>query len=193
MVFTKRERLIIAATVAVLCLLVLDVYVLSPLLDRRATAAGDKTRLVARLSQAQTLLERRRLLSGRWRQMLSGGMKRAPAEAESQLLRSLRDWSAEAGVRLSSLRPERSTEKSELPEITVHAAGSGSMRAVYRLLLRIEKAQMPVKTRMLQLGSRRDGTDDLSLQVRVSTLYLPEGRSSTEEVAGRPAEEGGDR
>jgi hypothetical protein len=182
MVFTRREKAIIAATLAALCLLVLDFYVLTPLLKERDAVGANRERQLAELAKAKSLLERRRLLGRKWHAMFVGGTKRDPAEAEGQLLRALRDWSAEGGVRLSSLRPERSAEKSELPEIIVHAAGTGSMAAVSRLLSRIEAAQIPVKVRMLQLGSRKDGTDDLSLHLKVSTLYAPP--ASRDQLAG---------
>ena len=190
MVFTKREKTIIAATLAALCLLVLDVYVLTPLLTERAAVKANMEQRVAELDTAGSLLQRRRLLGPKWQGMLVGGMKRDPTEAESQLLRSLRDWSAEVGVKLS-LRPERSTAKSELPEIIVHTTGTGSMAAVSRLLWRVETAAIPVQVKMLQLGSRKQGTDDLSLHLRVSTLYSPPGADSAQQAArGRPAGRG---
>ena len=193
MVFTKREKVIIAATIAAVCLLVLDVYVLTPLLAERDDVQADKARLEAKLTQATSLLKRRRLLNDRWRGMLAGGMKHDPGEAESQLLRSLRDFSAELGVKLLSLRPERSVEKTQLPEITVHASGTGSMSALSRLLWRIETARIPVKIKMLQLGSRKDGTDDLSLHLRVSTLYLPDEPASSDDEARTPELARGDQ
>lgn len=173
MVFTKRERIIIAATVASVALLVVDVYVLTPVLGRREVVRAERERLLAELRQTHHLLERRKLLAPKWRGMLAGGMRGDPAEAESQILRSLRRWASEGGVSLSSLRPDRSTEKTDLPEITVHVTGTGSMYAVSRMLWHIEAAATPIKIKMLQLGSRKEGTDDLSMHLRVSTLYLP--------------------
>lgn len=125
--------------------------------------------------------------------MLDGGMRRDPAEAESQILRSLRNWSAEARVALSSQRPERSAEKSELPEITVHVAGTGSMATVSRLLWLIETVRVPIKIEMLQLGSRKDGTDDLSLHLKVSTLYVPSESPSPKGLARGNGAGGGDQ
>ena len=188
MAFTKREKAVIAAAVAALCFLALF-YGLTQLLNERAAVKDNEARLVAKLAKARGLFERRRLLGPKWNRMLAGGMKPDPAEAESQLLRSLRDWSVEVGVKLSSLRPERLAEKSELPEIIVHAAGTGSMDAVSRLLWRIETARIPVKVRMFQLGSRKAGTDDLALHLRVSTLYCPPGVPSRER--GDPGREAG--
>jgi len=173
MVFTRREKIIIAATVAAICLLVLDFYALRPLLRRRSAVVAEKARVVAELARARSLLNRRRLLGPKWRDMLDNGMMRDPTEAESQVLRLLRKWSTEAGVSISSLRPERSAEKSKLPEITIHVAGTGSMAGVSRLLWQVETAQAPLKIKMLQLGSRKNGTDDLSINLKVSTLYVP--------------------
>ena len=192
MAFSKREKTIIAAAVTAVCLLVGDSYVLTPLLDQRAGAEARTTRLLAKMENARGLLKRRRVYGRRWQDMLADGMKRGPTEAESQLLRSLRDWWADARLRLSSLRPERSLEESQLPEITVHAAGTGSMDGVTRLLWRIQTARIPVKIKLLQLGSRRDGTDDLSLHLKVSTLYFPAGPTSPEQVANGPARTRGD-
>jgi len=191
MVFTRREKAILAATIVAVCLLALDFYVLTPLLDRRAAVEADRARLAAEMSQAASLLKRRRLLGPQWRGMLNDGMRRDPAEAESQALRSLRSWSTRAGVRLSSLRPERSTEKTELPEINIHVAGTGSMASVSRLLWAIETARVPVKIKMLQLGSRKDGTDDLSLHLKLSTLYVPPEAPAPRHVARAGGNPGG--
>ena len=57
-------------------------------------------------------------------------------------------------------------------EITFQAAGTGPMSAVARFLWRMETAPFPLRVEELQVGARREGTDDLSLQLRVSTLYL---------------------
>jgi hypothetical protein len=185
MVFTQREKIILAATIAVLCVLALDVYVLTPLLDEHSALEARRGHLTTRMARAGSVLNRRRLLQQKWRAMVAGGLKRDPAEAESQLLRLLRDWSSDSGLRLAALRLERSTEKTELPEITVHASGTGSMSAVSRLLWRIEKSKAPVKISMVQLGSRKDGTDDLSLHVKVSTLYWPTAQAAPAKATGR--------
>jgi len=193
MVFTKREKIIIAASIAAVCVLVLDVTVLTPLAGRRAAAQVDRERLVAKLARARNVLKRRQRLGHKWREMLNDGLRRDPGEAESQILRSIRDWSADEGVRLSLLRPERSTEKTELPEITVHVAGTGSMAEVSRLLWQIEQSRAPIKIKMLQLGSRKDGADDLSMQLKVSTIHIPPTALSTGRVSENQRLGGGDR
>jgi len=45
------------------------------------------------------------------------------------------------------------------------------MNAIARFLWRVETAGIPIRLKELQLGSRKEGTDDLTLQLRLSTLY----------------------
>ncbi len=193
MVFSKREKLILWLTIAALAALVLDRYALTPLLDARAALAARKAGLTAKKIEADNLIARRDRLAGTWENMLADGMKDNASEAESQALRALRDWSALARLRLTELRPERSSGKEALPQITIHFTGLGSMEDVRQMLCRIKTAAIPMKITMLQLGSRRGGTDDLSLQLKVSTLYTPPGPVSPDEAAGRRTPAGENR
>jgi len=172
MVFSRRERIFLAATMLVLLLLGLDRYALNPLLAGYRRAVARRESLQGEMARAQSLLERSELLAPRWRQMLADGLQHSPAEAESQALHSVQSWALQSGLDLSSLKPERSSESGELREITLHTAGTGSMAAVSRFLWLVESARIPIKLKMVQLGARREGTDDLTLQLRLSTLYV---------------------
>jgi len=188
MVLSKRERIVFFATLAALGILGLDRLVLTPLLTRYAETQVQRTRLKAELDRTQSLIARRRLAAPRWRKMMQTGMKRDPAEAESQLLHALRDWGEESGVAWSLLKPDRLTEKTRLPEIALQASGTGPMRAVAGLLWRIQTASIPIKVTEMHLNSRKEGTDDLALQLRVTTVYLP----ARPTPASAPAEPGDD-
>jgi Tfp pilus assembly protein PilO len=179
MIISSRERLILVVTAIVLALLVLDRYVVTPLDDYRASLDAQKQRLLGEMERAQALLERKHQLTPKWKEMTAGGLKRDPSEAESQILHAVQDWSKEAGLKLTSMKPERLPDKKTLQEISFQAAGIGSMNAVARFLWRLETAKVPVRVKDLQLGSRKEGTDDLTLQLRLSTLYQPPERPSS--------------
>ena len=125
--------------------------------------------------------------------MLTGSLKRDPGEAESQILHALRDWSEQTDLNLSSIRPERSTERTDVPEITFHISGSGSMNSISRFVWCLETAEIPIKVKVLSLGSRKEGIDDLSLQLRFSTLYLATEAPSLVEVSARNDPKGADQ
>jgi len=172
MILSKRERLIMVLTLAAVSILVLDHYVLTPLLDGRSSLQARKARLQGDMERANRLLTRRRQIDQRWNQMLTSSLKRDPGEAESQILHALGNWSEQTALNLSAIKPERSTEKTDVREITFHISGSGSMNSISRFVWCLETAEIPIKVKVLSLGSRKEGTDDLSLQLRFSTLYL---------------------
>lgn len=171
MILSKRERLIITVTLIVLALLGLDFYVVTPLLDRLAAIETQKQVLLDKMERGTALLANKRRIGPKWQEMTASGLKRGPAEAESQILHAVQNWSREAGLKLSSLKPERLPEKKNLQEISFQAGGTGSMSAVSRFLWCIETAKVPIRVKDLQLGARKEGTDDLTLQLRLSTLY----------------------
>jgi Tfp pilus assembly protein PilO len=192
MILSKRERFIIAATLIVVAAAVLYLYVLTPLNDSRKALEGRKEGLLNDLEQARTLLARKREIEPKWKQMTATGLKRDPTEAESLILHAVQDWAREAGLKLASLKPERLLEKKSLQEIAFKATGTGSMNAVTKFLWQLETAKVPVRVKELQLGTRKEGTDDLTLQLRLSTLYQAVQPPATSEVAAATATTGED-
>ena len=192
MILSKRERFIIAATLIVVAAAVLYLYVLTPLDDSRKALEGRKEGLLNELERARTLLARKREIAPKWKQMTAGGLKSDPTEAESLILHAVQNWAKEAGLKLASLKPERLLEKKSLQEISFRATGTGSMNAVTKFLWQLETAKVPVRVKELQLGTRKEGTDDLALQLRLSTLYQPVQPPAPSEVAAATATTGGD-
>ncbi|MBM4016953.1 MAG: hypothetical protein FJ288_01280 [Planctomycetes bacterium] len=191
MILSRRERLIICLAAVAVALLVLDRYAVTPLLDYRAALENQKQGLLVEMERAAALLAHKHRIAPKWKEMTAAGLKHDPSEAESQILHAVRDWSAEAGLKLTSLKPDRLPDKRSLQEITFQAAGTGSMNAVARFLWRIETAKVPIRVKELQLGARKEGTDDLALQLRLSTLYQPVQPTAPSDPA-TPAQATGD-
>ena len=189
MFLSRRERLIITVTLVVVALLVLDSYVVTPLRECCDRVAARKESLLAEMKRGHDLLARKREIGAKWREMIASGLKRDPAEAESQILHAVGDWAKDAGLKLSSVKPERQPDKRKLQEISFQASGTGSMNAVSRFMWRLETSKVPIRVKDFQLGARREGTDDLTLQLRLSTLYqAPEPPASpTPKAAEAPS------
>jgi Tfp pilus assembly protein PilO len=189
MFLSRRERLIITVTLVVVALLVLDSYVVTPLRECCDRVAARKESLLAEMKRGHDLLARKREIGAKWREMIASGLKRDPAEAESQILHAVGDWAKDAGLKLSSVKPERQPDKRKLQEISFQASGTGSMNAISRFMWRLETSKVPIRVKDFQLGARREGTDDLTLQLRLSTLYqAPEPPASpTPEAAEAPS------
>ena len=176
---SQREKLLTILVAAVIGLLTLDRYVISPLWAGALSLADQRQQLLSQLDQARRLIETQPRLEARWRAMVDAGLTDNPAEAESQFLSALRDWSEQAGLALASIKPERAKVEKDLGELRFVAVGQGKMRAVARFLWLVESAEMPVRINKLQVASRQEGDQTLSMTLHLSTLYrLPDTVSS---------------
>jgi Tfp pilus assembly protein PilO len=180
---SKRERTIVIVTSIALAALGLNWYVIDPLMAARTELDARATRLDEQKKNNATLFYREEKAYRRWAEMKNAGMMTTPGEAETQLLQSMRDWAADARVNLASLKPERLNDKGELREIIVAASVSGPMKSIARFMYAIESAKIPVRVKRFSLDRRNEKSEELALEVQVSTLY----RSKTDE---KPASKG---
>ena len=179
MKLSTREKRIAAAALLTVLILFLDQYALAPLLSGLAETRAEKAALAAQLGEAEGLFNRQRIHAKRWRGMVESGVTRSPEEAESAMFHAVREWSHESGLSLSSVKPGKSERVGHMVELTFQVAGAGVMRSVARFLWHIETAAIPVRIEQLQIGSRRDGVDDLSVQLRLSSICAPPASKDT--------------
>jgi hypothetical protein len=169
-VLSKRERFIGMAAGALLGVFIVQWVIVGPLWER-------KTQLDARIAEAREQRERddRQVETSKraekyWAEMSSRRLPRDGYEAD-QTLNNLSDWAQDAGVSLSSVKSERTEKDKDFYKKTFRAAGSGSMTQIGRFLYRIQTASGAARISDLVLNSRKEGTDDLSISVGVTTIY----------------------
>jgi Tfp pilus assembly protein PilO len=185
MILSKRERYIVIATVGVLLLLGIDQYLLSPLLQRRSDAAAQTTAVSTELADADTTVNVRGLrASNRWKEMTDAGLQVSPSETESFLLKELQGFAARSGLQLGALRPERSDKLKHFQQITFRATATGRMEAVRRFLYAIEHAKFPIRVSDLTVTTRKDGQDELSVNLGITTIHQPVEQPKPAEASG---------
>lgn len=188
MVASKRERIIGLLTAGVLAVLALDRLVLTPLMDRSRDATAALERAASEQEAATMLLDNRGRMERRWRTMLAGGIKADVPEAEIYALEAIRGFGEDAGVKFNTLNPDRIETREHFQVVYVSTSCTGSMRQISEFLWRVQTTQIPMRVTFMQISSRRPGTDDLTLQLGVSTLCLaaPADPSKATPGRGRP-------
>jgi hypothetical protein len=174
MVLSKRERYIAIITIAVVAILILDRYVVTPFMDAGERTGLEKQSLMADMAQAENLFKRRSLMDQRWEDMRAGGLDSDASKVESQVLHAIRNWSNENRLTLSSVKPYREEGEEVLRQIMFQVAGTGTMESVCRFLWHIENASLPIRIAEVQMGSRKEDGNDMSIQMRLSALYVGE-------------------
>ena len=174
MVLSKRERYIAIATVAAVGILALDRFALDPLVAAKTRLDTQVAKCQQNFDKARRLFANSRRKGHLWAEMQNNGLRRRDAaEAESQVLNSIREWAQDAGMSLSSVKPERTEKEKDFAKSTFRATGIGGMSQISRFIWHLETATIPLRVSDVQINSRKEGTDDLTVQLGISTIYLP--------------------
>lgn len=176
---SKREQIMAIIAVAVVGFLVLNKFIIGPVSGKLQQLETQKEQLQIELSDAHNLFQKRRILEKRWKTALYAGL-RNEVEAEIKVGRAIDKWSEEAGLTLSSVKPERVASDKGLKEMTFVVVGTGTLEAVAQFLWKIETDPLPLKVKDMQLGSSNESGQSMSVQLRLSALCL--GESSENNV-----------
>jgi hypothetical protein len=168
----RREKIIAIVTVAVLGLLVIDQYVLNPYVEERDRVAKALNEATASRKKADGLLKARKQTEDAWSALLKGGLKTDPGDAESQAVHKMREWSDSSHVDMQSLKPDRVARSGDFQQIRIQATGNATTAAFANLLGMIETATIPIRVNEFRLTSRKEGADDLTFALSVSTVVF---------------------
>lgn len=168
---SRREKIIGLVTGIVLGALVLDQLVVSPLLERLDNAVTMIQQHQEDLQKAESTFTSDLAARKRWKQMVGNGFKTDASAAEGQLLDRVRDAAQRSGISVQSFKPERSEKVSGFYRITIRVTATGNTSQAARFLYLLQTSTIPLKVMDLQISSRKDGTDDLAIQMGVATIF----------------------
>ena len=171
MILSKRERYILVAVVVVVGIFILDKVALTPLLERRKALDTETTAVNLELVRAGDLRDSRKSLQQKWRTMGLAGLKTEASDAERMMLNSVSAWAQESRLTLSSLKQDRTEADKQFQKMVIRATAKGNMESVTRFLYRVRNATIPVRVTEIQVTSANERTDELTMQVGLTTIY----------------------
>ncbi len=175
---SKRERIIVLVTLLAVGTLVADRFVRAPIANGWGELRVERQKALAQVTKAKSLLQQKQQLEQK--KASSFVSLRSDTEAESQVAKALDQWAADARLTLTSVKPDRmTTGEKGLKEILFVIAGKGSLDAVSWFLYQVETSDPPVKVKHMQLGSTSEAGDNMSLELRISALYLAADEKSS--------------
>ncbi len=181
MALTGREQKIMYLAIAAVVLLIVNTYVLDPILQKRTQASEACQEMKSQVEQAQATLQRKKLLQRRWADMQKSGLGADIQKAEAMVYRYLEESSEDSGLELGSIQPDRLTTETRLGEIDFVLSGTGSMRSVTQFLWSLETAAIPLKIKSYQLGSKNEMAQVMTIQIELSTVYLKDNSEEEKE------------
>jgi hypothetical protein len=171
-ILSKRERYAgILATIAI-SVFAIDYYALEPLLEARQDLKQQIQTQQQAQDQAELLIRKKPKLLANWSAKVQAGLSSDESTASLQMQHAVQDWAQASGMNLVSIKPERTEQDKLFRRVVYRATGRGTISSVTDFLWRMHTASIPLRVSEVQVSSQKDGQDDLSLTVVMSTLYL---------------------
>ncbi len=189
MVLSKRERYVAIGVMAAVGLFGLNYFFVDPLLASRNDLDQKLSERTDEARKEKKLIDESRRKERTWTEMQNNGLRRKDvSEAEGPMMGSINEWAKDAGMVLTTVKPERSEKEKDFQKLTFRATGSGRMSQIAWFIWRIQTSPIPAKVSDLQLSAHKEGIDELTLQIGISTAcLLPE--ADKKQPAAAPARE----
>lgn len=175
---SKRERMIVLTTILVVGALIADRLIRAPIAARWGELQTQRQQALTQVAKAKNLLAEKQQRE-RKNKTLGTEEMRSDAEAESRVAQALVKWSDDARLMLTSVKPDRMAGDKGLKEIVFVVAGKGSLDSVAWFLYQVETSELPLKVKYMQLGSTSESGDSMSMELRLSTLYVAADEKSS--------------
>jgi hypothetical protein len=164
-------------------------YVLiSPLLERKSKLDADIADRKLQLARAQRLIDDSKRMGPVLAQRVAGPLKKNASEAESQMLKNIGDWARDARMSAPSIeKPDRPDKDKEFTKLTFRVSGAGGMSQIGNFLWRLHTSSIPVRVTDLTIATHKEASDDLTIQLGMTTIYLTADLDRAAKPAAAPA------
>ena len=184
MVLSQRERYIAIALGAVLLIVVLWTVVYSPLEDWGKKITEDKAAAIKQKQNDDMLFADQKRLQKIWEDMQKGGLMENPYDAQTQLHQAVTDWAVQSGVNVSNQTneapvPVNGDAKSGFVQAGIKVTAQGTTSGIAKLVYQIEVARIPARVHQVTISSKKEGADDLQVDMSLTTLCVMPTRPTT--------------
>jgi hypothetical protein len=174
-VLSQRERYMAVGIGVVAGLAIIYYVVISPMTAWSKDLDDRQEKVHVTQEEDKHLDARKRQLSKLYDLMLKGGLKSDVSEAQNQMDRAVYDWAAQSSVIIATASNSGSNTydpKTGFTEVGYSVTCTGSTVGVAKLLYQIESAAIPIRIKTVTLRARKDGVDDLMVELNLSTLCV---------------------
>lgn len=169
----NRQRTLLILAGAVIALLLGDRMVYQPLTKGWKARSERIAELEKSIQKGEALAKRGAALERRWREMQTNTLPSEVSAAESQVLRGFERWSDGVGITISSLQPQwKRGDDENYMTLEYRADAAGTTEALAKFLYNLEKDPMGLRVESMQLLSRDERGQNISLGLVVSGLLL---------------------
>ena len=168
----NRQQVLLVVAATVVGLLVADKVIFGPLIAGWKERSARIVELKKNLAQGALVIQREETIRSRWDSMRTNTLPDDVSLAENQVLRAFDDWSRDSRITISGIRPQWKRTADDYMTLECRADASGNIEALTRFLYNVEKDHLALKLESLEITSRDNDGQQLTLGLQVSGLLL---------------------
>ena len=168
----NRQRVLAIVAITAVVLLASDRLIFAPLTRAWKERAGRIAELKREVTQGAMLLERERVIRTRWIGMRTNTLPNNVSAAESEVLRAFDRWEQDSRISVTSKKPQWKRNEDDYMTFECRVDASGTLPALTRFLYEVEKDPLALKVESVEIASRDNNGQQLSLALQVSGLML---------------------
>ncbi len=183
-----RSTLLKIVAGAAVGLFVLDSFVIEPAFHAWGEQGERITALQKKVDNGRKLLDREKIIRGRWDDMQRANLADDNSTAGGDILNAVNRWKLASGVGLSSFNPQwQEHEDLGYDENECRATASGDQKALGRFLYELETDPIPVNLEECEIATREANGRQLTLTARFSFARLTADAGNNGSGSGRSA------
>jgi Tfp pilus assembly protein PilO len=168
----NRQQLLAILAGAAVALWAGDKLVFSPLTQSWKERATRITELRKSVTQGAQLLEREQSIRRRWESMRTNTLPNQVSVAYSQMFKAFDRWSQDSQISITSIKPQEKQNADDYMTVEFRVDAFGSLATLTRFLYNVEKDPLAVKVEAVEISSRDNEGQQLTLGLQVSGLLL---------------------
>ena len=168
----NRQKFLIVLTLAVVALYIGDLLVYEPLAKWFSNRSQTITDLRQKVKDGDALLRRENGIRAQWDNMRTNTLPANGSLAEQQLLKSLDTWAGETSTEITDVLPQWKSDSDDYVTLNCRVEAGGSLSSLTQFLYRIKQSPMALKMDSLELSSRDNTGQLLTLDLQISGLVL---------------------
>lgn len=168
-----RPTLLKIVAGAVIGLWVLDSFVIEPAFHAWGEQGERITALQKKVDNGRKLLEREKIIRGRWQDMQRTNLADDNSTAGGDILNAVNRWKLASGIGLSSFNPQwQEHEDLGFDENECRVTATGDETTLGRFLYELETDAIPVNLEECEIATRNAKGTELTLTARFSFARL---------------------
>lgn len=167
-----RQDFLVVLTLSVVVLAVAVNFIFPPILgwwSDRQKQIGD---LRDKVREGNQMIRREQAIRSHWKAMRDNALPPNMPQAEQQFLQAMDGWARDSGAEITSIMPQWKTDATNYLSLDCRVETAGDLGALSRFIYEIEKGPMMVRVDSVELSSRDNNGQQMTLGAEINGLAL---------------------